>query len=191
MSREIQELESRASSASVAFRPQYLARAAELAAGINRREEALRLFGSAIDGYLEAGRARAAEVLCRRVLSEYPQVVRARRTLALLALGRGDYHDADRLIHEYAEAARKYGDAAVLARSLRMMASVAGAGPVLHRAAIELQAVGDAEGARMVLKAATASQDAPVGEEAGDWSTALQAALLGPADVPHRTRFRE
>ena len=110
-------------------------------------------------------------------------MVRARRTLALLALGRGDHDDADRLIHEYAEAARRYGDAAVLARSLRTMASIAGAGPVLHRAAIELQALGDAEGARIVSKAAMVSQDAPAGEEAGDWSTALHAALLGPADV--------
>lgn len=182
--RQLRDLESRARSASVAFRPHYLVRAAQLAAATNRTDQALTLYGRAIDGYLEAGRARAAEALCRKILSEYPQVVRARRTLALLSLGRGDHEEADRLIREYAEAARKHGDAAALGGSLRMMARIAGAGPVLRRAASELRASGDAEGADIVLDAAVeAPEDLAAGEPSGEWSDALRAALLAPSEL--------
>lgn len=182
--RQLRELESQAGGASLAFRPHYLVRAAQLAAAANRKEQALSLYGRAIDGYLEAGRAKAAEALCRKVLTEYPQVVRARRTLALLALGRGDYQEADRLIQEYAQAARKRGDAAALTGSLRMMAHIAGAGPVLHRAAIQLRAAGDSEGAEIVLDAAVdAREDLARGDVSGEWSDALRAALLGPSEL--------
>lgn len=182
--RQLRELESHARDASVAFRPHYLVRAAQLAAATNRKEQALTLYGRAIDGYLEAGRARAAEALCRKVLSEYPEVVRARRTLALLALGRGDYEDAHRLIQEYAGAARKLGDPTALTGSLRLMARIVGAGPVLHRAAVELRAGGDSEGAEMVMDAAAgAREDLAAGTASGEWSEALRAALLAPSEL--------
>ena len=182
--RQLRDLESRARGASVAFRPHYLVRAAQLAAAANRKDQALTLYGRAIDGYLEAGRARAAEALCRKVLAEYPQVVRARRTLALLALGRGDYEEADRLIQEYAEAARKHGDAAALMGSLRMMARIAGAGPVLRRAASDLRAAGDSESAEIVMHAAAEAPEDPAGvEPSGEWSDALRAALLAPSEL--------
>ena len=182
--RQLRDLEARARGASVAFRPHYLVRAAQLAAAADRKDQALTLYGRAIDGYLEAGRARAAEALCRKVLSAYPQVVRARRTLALLALGRGDYEEADRLIHEYAEAARKHGDSAALIGSLRLMAGLVGGGPVLHRAAVELRAAGDPEGAEIVQEAAAgAGEDLARGVESGEWSDALRAALLAPSEL--------
>jgi hypothetical protein len=182
-SRELEELEEQAQTASLSFRPQYLVRAAQIAVAMDRHDRALDLYGRAIDGYIEAGRSRAAEALCRKVVADYPRVVRARRTLVLLALGRGDFEVAEGLMARYAEAARKKGDLDMLRASLRTMAAVGEAGPVLDQAARELRAMGDEKGAELVLR-----HEAAVDTESGDpasgrWSHAIQAALLGPAEL--------
>jgi tetratricopeptide (TPR) repeat protein len=181
-SRELEELEERAQTASLSFRPHYLVRAAQIAGNMDRHEHALALYGRAIDGYIEAGRSRAAEALCRKVVADYPSVVRARRTLALLALGRGDFQDAEKLMARYAEVARENGDLDVLRVSLRTMAAVGEAGPVLDQAARELRAMGDDRGAELVLRHRATHNDM-ADTASGRWSHAVQAALLGPKEL--------
>lgn len=181
-SRELEELEERAQTASLSFRPHYLVRAAQIAGTMDRHDQALALYGRAIDGYIEAGRSRAAEALCRKVVADYPDVVRARRTLALLALGRGDFEAAETLMARYAEVAREKGDLDVLRASLRTMAAVGEAGPVLDQAARELRAMGDEKGADLVL-GHQATHHEMADTASGRWSHAVQAALLGPKEL--------
>jgi hypothetical protein len=180
--RELEELEARARTASLSFRPHYLVRAAQIAVSMDRHEQALALYGQAIDGYIEGGRSRAAEALCRKVVTDYPNVVRARRTLALLALGRGDFADAESLMASYAAVAREKGDRDVLRASLRTMAAVGEAGPVLDQAARELRAMGDEKGADLVLRH-RATHHELADTASGRWSHAIQAALLGPQEL--------
>jgi tetratricopeptide (TPR) repeat protein len=181
-SRELEELEERAQTASLSFRPHYLVRAAQIAVSMDRHEQALGLYGRAIDGYIEAGRSRAAEALCRKVVADYPHVVRARRTLTLLALGRGDFQEAEELMARYAEVAREKGDLEVLRAALRTMAAVGEAGPVLDQAARELRSMGDEKGAALVLKH-QATHHELADSASGRWSHAIQAALLGPKEL--------
>lgn len=185
--RKLEALKDRAAGASASFRPQYNLRAARLAASMGQDDQALTLYGNAIDGYLEAGRDRAAEVACRQVVDRFPHVVRARRTLALIALGRGDTEEATALLEEYAEAAKQYGDDQLIRKSLRTIGLISKPGPVRSRAAAELSAVGDDAGAQLVLESEDAFHDELVGGGAGTWSKALQAALLG-ADEMRRDR---
>jgi tetratricopeptide (TPR) repeat protein len=182
-SRELEELEEQAKTASLSFRPQYLVRAAQIAVAMDRHDQALDLYGKAINGYIEAGRSRAAEALCRKVVTDYPRVVRARRTLALLALGRGDFDAAEGLMAQYAAAAREKGDLDILRASLRTMAAVGEAGPVLDQAARELRALGDEKGAELVLRYVAAGDTGSGDPASGRWSHAIQVALLGPAEL--------
>lgn len=177
LGRRLDRLQRRAAEASAAFRPQYHLRAAQAARVLNRDADALRLYGEAIDGYLEAGRSRAAEVVCRKVLAEYPGVVRARRTLALLALGREDVGEAVALLRDYAFRSRTASDPYLLVKSLRMFALISDSEPFRAQALAELEALGDDEGTRRILEG---SEEPTEFAGMGRWSQAVQAALLGP-----------
>lgn len=181
--RRIHSLQNQALSASASFRPNHYLRAAEMAADADMHAEALSLYGLAIDGHLEAGRGRAAEVLCRKVLERYPHVVRARRTLALLAIGRGEPAEAANLVGEYASVARESGDDRLLRQSLRMIALIAEDEPVRDRAVAELRAIGDEKGADRVLSREYMPEDEPFDASVGPWSQTMQAALLGAERV--------
>ena len=178
--RQLDRLQRRAAEASATFQPQYHLRAAQAARVLNRHADARRLYGEAIDGYLEAGRSRAAEVVCRKVLSEYPEVVRARRTLALLALGRDDVDEAVALLRDYAVRSRTAGDRQLLLQTLRMFALISDSGPFRAQAISELEALGDDEGVRRILEG---SEKPPEFTGMGRGSQATQAALLGPESV--------
>lgn len=175
---ELQTLRERAARASPSFRPQYNLEAARLAESLGLESEALSLYGEAIDGYLESGRDRAAEVVCREVLKEYPHVVRARRTLALIALGRGDAQEAAALLRDYAETAKQFGEERLTRTSLRAMGLLSELGPVQSQAIAELRALGDESGVEMVLTRQAAPRDELFPTDAGLWGKALETALL-------------
>lgn len=174
----VAELEARAQAASPSFRPHHYLRAAQLAAETGDPARALSLYGRAIDGHLEAGRDRAAEALCRKVLELYPDVVRTRRTLALLAVGRGDSREAADLLHQYASSAACGGDRSLLRQSLKMIALISECPVVREQAVAELRSVGDEDGARFVVRG-QAPRHAAFDRTLGQWAQATQAALLG------------
>lgn len=180
---KLKALKAKAAAASASSRPQHQLRAARLAQSMGLDHEALTLYGQAIDGYLEAGRGRVAEVICRQLLESYPHVVRARRTLALLAVGRDNEDEAASLLSEYAETARQFGDDELIRKSLRTMGLIAGPGVVRAKAADELRSLGDEAGARMVEESEGARQDELFGGAAGTWSKALYTALLGADEL--------
>lgn len=132
--RHLQDLRERAAQASPSFRPQYNLKASRLAKSLGFDSEALSLYGQAIDGYLEAGRGRAAEVVCREVVETYPHVIRARRTLALIAVGRGDPGVAVSVIREYAAAAKQFGEERLTRNSLLAIGLITEPGPIREQA---------------------------------------------------------
>lgn len=175
--RRLEQLQRKAAEASQGFRPQYHLRAAQVAGSLGRHSEALRLYGESIDGYLEAGRGRAAEVVCRQLLEDYPHVVRARRTLTLLALARDDVDSALLLLREYAARSRQSPEPLVLLKSLRIFALISESDEVRAAAITELRAMGDEEGVRRLSGDAVAPA---AFNGLGVWSQAIQAARLGP-----------
>lgn len=184
--KKLRDLREKAARASTSVRPQYHLEAARLAESLGLEAEALSLYGDAIDEYLETGRGRAAEVVCRQVIESYPHVVRARRTLALIALGRGDAEGSASLLREYAEAAKGSGQEQLTRKSLRAMGLISGPGPVRTRAVAELRAIGDEAGAQMVLEREEDPQDEVFGKDARSWAKALETALLGPDELRNR-----
>lgn len=181
----MRESEARAHAASGSFRPQHLTRAAQCATVAGRHQKALVLYGEAIDGYLQAGRSRAAEVLCRQVIAAYPHVVRARRTLALLAIGRGEQTSAVDLLQDYTRAARDHGDPQILRYQLRLIGGLSEAEVIRGHAADELRRLGDPEGAAFIVSEEARTGAGALQPDSGRWSQALHAALLSP------TRLRE
>lgn len=107
-------------------------------------------------------------------------MVRARRTLALLALGRQDLESATFLLHDYAARSRGRSDQGVLVKSLRMFALLSDSEQFRAEAISEMEALGDEEGVR---RAREGSEPLHAFEGMGPWSQALQAALLDPSTL--------
>lgn len=178
-SRRIEQLTEKAITASPRYRGSLYARAGDVARdrGEKGRSEALRWYGKSVDAYLEAGRGRAAEVICERILAQYPEVLRARCTLALIAVGHGDTAVACRRIADYVAAVRreKSRDAAVAA--LLQMASVTNQAEPRLEIARGLEKLAEPELARRLIEGRAAVATGT------SWSRALAAALRRPDEV--------
>ena len=182
---QIQELEERAATTPPGFRGQHLNRAGDLCAGAGDTGRAVRLWGQAIDSYLLAARPEAAAAMCRKVIRKKPDVVRARRTLALLAVGRGHLQDAIGYVQGYVDAARAEGDRALAVKQLGVMAE-ATPEPEFRRHVVKLlRELGDDAAADRIERAALEGQemDGERREDADRWSTMLQVALMSPEQV--------
>lgn len=148
------------------------------------RERSLSYYGRAIDVYVAAQEFEAAVNMCRKIVRLTPEVVRARCTLAWMALGRGLMHEARMRIAEYAEAASVAGKEGAAAHHLRLMTEVAENQEVLESLAEALLQVGDDAGANRAYGAALGR--APLRRirlpDAPDerWATVLE--LLGGYD---------
>lgn len=178
-SRRIRQLAEKAAAASPRYRGSLYARAGDMtrALGDPARADALKLYGKSIDAYLEAGRGRAAELICERVIEAYPDVVRTRCTLALIALGQRDMERARRRISDYtARVVREESREPAIA-TLLQMASVTDEPEARLEIARGLEAIERSELAERVLdhRAAFASGTS--------WSRAVSAALRRPDEV--------
>ncbi|MGH7461122.1 MAG: hypothetical protein ACREMA_08845 [Longimicrobiales bacterium] len=118
------------------------------------RERALSYFGRAIDVHLAAEQIDAAVAVCRKIVRLTPEVVRARCTLAWMALGRGLIEEARQRIAEYARAAASAGQEQTASRHLRLMTDVAANQDVLQCLAEALLEIGDDVGANRAFGAA-------------------------------------
>jgi tetratricopeptide (TPR) repeat protein len=113
-------------------------------------ERALLFYDAAIDMYLRAGDTATASQLCEAVVRVAPNGVRARCTLAWLAVLLGRADATSRRIAEYAEAAEAAGMSDRACRQLRCMAEECDAPPVLEVIADSLLHLGDSEAANRV-----------------------------------------
>ncbi len=181
------ELEQKAAATSPEYRAQYYSRAAELCTEINDRSRALRYWGRAIDLYLTTARPRAAATVCRKLVEFAPDVVRARRTLALLAIGEGHMSEAAEYLAEYVSAAERAGQTDLSVKQLRLMGEATSNLDFRRRTAELLQRHGDKAGAERLQRVSSEpprAEEHPGAEAAHDrWSTILRAALMPPEEV--------
>jgi len=124
------------------------------------RAGALSYYGVALNDYLREGLLGLASSVARRMLQRYPDVVRARMTLAAITLAEGlRMFSAGGLkstipgFQEYVKAARGAGQEEVAIRMLRRFAEVTESPDVRERIAHFLEELGDREGAEAVLRA--------------------------------------
>jgi hypothetical protein len=85
---------------------------------------ALELYGQAVDSLVEADRFEAAMGLCNKIIRTVPHVVRARCTLAWLAIGAGFTGELPVRVGEYINAAEACGRETLAQRHVRLMADV-------------------------------------------------------------------
>lgn len=187
LERELNALEAQARGASPGYETQFLNRAGNLCVEAGQAGRALGYYGRAIDAYLESGRFSAAEVLCRKVLEIAPQAVRARCTLAWLALGKGHPATTRSEIAEYVHAAERAGQHALAARQLTMMAEAAVNIELREEIAehlLRLEATDEADHVYgLVFQERNGVRPPSVADEGKLWGKLLRAALMGPKEL--------
>jgi hypothetical protein len=129
------------------------------------RERALGYYGRAIDVLIAADQIDGAVAVCRKIVRLTPEVVRARCTLAWMALGQGVIEEARQRITDYARAAATAGQEQTASRHLRMMTDIAANQEVLESLAEALLEIGDNVGADRAFGAAAGHADGQVAAE--------------------------
>jgi hypothetical protein len=86
---------------------------------------AVEFYGRAVDALVEADRFEAGMALCKKIIRTTPRVVRARCTLAWLAIGAGFTAEAAARVGDYVTAAELAGREALAQLHLRRMGAVA------------------------------------------------------------------
>lgn len=192
LERELQSLEQQVRTASPGYETQFLNRAATLCVEAGQPARALGYFGKAIDVYLESGRFSAAEVLCKKVVQTIPEAVRARCTLAWLAIGKGAHARPELDIADYVRAAKKAGKEPLAVKQLVMMAEAASSVELRELLAEHILDLGDAVEADHVYGLVFAERNglrsAPVEDEGKFWANMLRAALMGPEELREHRR---
>ena len=175
--------------------PDYVAllysRAGDLCVQEGDRKRALSYYGSAIDAFLDVGYYDSAAALCRRVIELSPRVVRARGTLAFLALGEGLQYlpfrgrleeNARNAIAEYVEAARKAGVEDLAVKRLAIMAESTDNPEIREMIGSYLLELGDAKAADRVLGEVYAERNQVGKPREGDqrkrWAGAMRTSVL-------------
>ena len=144
------------------------------------RERALGYYGRAIDVLLAADHIDGAVAVCRKIVRLTPEVVRARCTLAWMALGQGVIEEARQRIADYARAAASAGQEKTASRHLRMMTDIAANQEVLESLAEALLEIGDNVGADRAFGAAAGHADGqnPAQDSEARWQ-AVARVLVG------------
>ncbi len=154
-----------------------LKRAGDLCASMGERRRALAWYGRAVNLHLELGEAPRASALCHTILSIQPEAVRARCTLAWLALAGGRTVEARRLVDEYASAAGRAGQNAMASQQLAWMHEAA-ADTLLRRDIVRaVRVLGD--DARAAALSSVPRPTAPLDHE-DLWSRVLRGTLAPP-----------
>jgi hypothetical protein len=86
---------------------------------------AVEWYGRAVDALVEADRFEAGMALCKKIIRTVPHVVRARCTLAWLALGAGFTAEAAARVGDYVTAAELAGKETLAQLHVRRMGEVA------------------------------------------------------------------
>lgn len=181
LQRELDAIERRLAGSSPRNQSVLLKQAGDLCASMGERRRALGWYGRAVNLHLELGEAPRAAALCHTILSLQPEAVRARCTLAWLALAGGRTMEARQLVGEYAAAARAAGQNVVAARQLTWMLEAADDGFLRHDIVRAIRTLGDD-----VPSASLAIESRPNGPLDHDelWARVLRGTLA-PPPAPH------
>lgn len=150
---------------------------------------ALSYYGLGIDAYMKQERWDSAAAICRKVLRLSPTAVRARCTLAWLAIGKGLSAEAQSQIRGYVRAAMMAGrDSLAVSQLKRMGDSVANLGvrQVVAELLLDLGADRAADHLFGVVYGERNFQRRPMDMGEMLWPTVRRAALLGPAELAMR-----
>ena len=158
------------------------------------RDRALSYYGRALNDYLREGLPGMAAAVAQRMVERYPDVVRARMTLAVLSLAEGlrmlsagTLQNTCTDFHDYVEAVRAAGQEDIAVRELRRFAAVTESETVRERMGAFLAELGDDEGARAILGGDTFpaewTQSDPDAEGVDQNSRWLRILLGPPAAV--------
>jgi tetratricopeptide (TPR) repeat protein len=128
--------------------------AGDLCFDAGQRDRALIYYDQAIDIYLALGMYASVAAVCQKLVRLSPNIVRARCTLAWMAIARGQAREARERIADYASAAAPRDSQRLARGHLRMMAEVADLPEVLEAIANGLRVLGDTRGADRAAAAA-------------------------------------
>lgn len=150
--------------------------AGDLCFDAQERERALGFYGRAIDLHITHHEYSAAVAVLQKIVRLTPEVVRARCTLAWMAIARGLITEAQNRIADYKSAAENAGQARLARAHLLMMAEVIEDRDLLVTIAESLIELGDAENADRVFGAA--------------YGCSYEHRMAGDADQRWRTVLR-
>lgn len=150
--------------------------AGDLCFDAHERERALGYYGRAIDIHIAHHEYAAAVAICQKIVRLTPEVVRARCTLAWMAIARGMLEEAQTRVADYKSAAETAGQARLARAHLLMMAEVSDNRDLLLTIAECLIELGDAENADRVYGAAfgCAYEHRMSGDTDERWRTVLR-----------------
>ena len=148
---------------------------------------AMQMYGRAVDALVEADRFEAGMALCKKIIRTAPKVVRARCTLAWLAIGAGFTAEAAARVGDYVTAAELAGREALAQLHVRRMGDVTELHDLRILLGEYLLYLGDEVAANSVFGEVFAERNAG-GRRAISverrWHDVRTAALLGPRRFP-------
>lgn len=155
-----------------------LNRAGDLYLVKGERQSALKRYGDAIDAYMQAGEYDNAMAVCRKIIRVIPEVIRTRRTLAWLCLGKGFLEIAREHVEAYVDASRESGLEALAAQQLQLMAQYVEREDFRGFLADQLEELDEPEAAQRVREG-----HASDAVRAGGWTPVVFAAMLTPEEL--------
>lgn len=155
-----------------------LNRAGDLYLVRGERQSALKRYGDAIDAYLQSGEYDNAMAVCRKIIRVVPEVIRTRRTLAWLCLGKGFIEIAQEHIDAYTKASIDAGLEPLAIQQLQLMGQYVDRPEFRRFLAEKLTEMGAHEAASRVRQG-KASADV----RAAGWTPVVYAAMLTPEEL--------
>lgn len=153
-------------------------RAGDLHLARHNRSGALSCYGNAIDAYLKLGEYDNAMAVCRKIIRVVPDVIRTRRTMAWLCLGKGFLEIAREQIDAYVTASKEADLGSLAAQQLHLMAQYVDRADFREFLAEKLEELDDTEGAARVRNGAASDK-----VRAAGWEAVVFAALLTPDEL--------
>lgn len=155
-----------------------LNRAGDLYLVKGERQNALKRYGDAIDAYLQSGEYDNAMAVCRKIIRVVPEVIRTRRTLAWLCLGKGFLEIAREHIDAYTSASIEAELEPLAVQHLLLMAQYVEREDFRQFLAGKLIDLGDKDAAERVREGKAEER-----VRAAGWSPVVFAAMLTPEEL--------
>lgn len=184
LNRKLQALEAAAASAGDSESGRLFNRAGDLCVAAGAVRRALVYYGRAVDAYLEAGYTGPAAAMCRKILRNSPEAVRAHCTLACLAAHGRHFDEVESEVRYFVEASRRTRTERLTIPRLRLMAQAVRDPEVKRWLAAQLHELGDELGGRRVLASIDAPREgAPAELAASEWEKLVRAAAADPDEL--------
>jgi hypothetical protein len=165
----------------------YFNQAGDLCLAAQQPVSALEYYGQSIDAYVKADRFDAATGVCKKVIRLSPSVVRARCTLAWLALGKGFVPEAQAFIEHYLMAAMRAGRDVLARHQMKRMSVIAEEEPLRMYLAECLLNMGEERTADHLFGAVYRERNHGRTRRHVDtsrrWFEARRCALMSPSEI--------